>query len=207
MRQLLLYMGRLWSYLVPQELAYLWNRAKDYLYTGYTTRGFKHWGARSIVQRKWHEIIGTECIEVGDDCTFYPDIELTAWTSYKGATFQPRIIIGNGCTIRNRNHITAINKIQIGNNLLTGNDVLISDNNHGAFDMNELHIRPQDRKITSKGEVIIGNNVWIGAKATILGNVHIGDGAIIAANSVVTHDVPAYSIAAGAPAKIIKQIQ
>ena len=97
--------------------------------------------------------------------------------------------------------------IQIGDNLLTGNDVLISDNNHGQTVKDDLMIRPQDRPIHSKGEIIIGNNVWIGEKAVVLGNVKIGDGAIIAANSVVTHDVPAYSIAAGVPAKIIKQIQ
>lgn len=53
--------------------------------------------------------------------------------------------------------------------------------------------------------MIIGNNVWIGDKATILPNVSIGNGAIIAANSVVTKDVPEYCIVAGNPAKIIKQ--
>lgn len=60
--------------------------------------------------------------------------------------------------------------------------------------------------VTSKGPVIIGSNVWFGDKATILPNVTIGDGAVIAANSVVTKDVPAYSVVAGNPAKIIKQV-
>ena len=61
------------------------------------------------------------------------------------------------------------------------------------------------RFVTSKGPVIIGNNVWIGDKATVLPNVTIGDGAVIAANAVVTKDVPPYSIVAGNPAKVIKQ--
>ena len=61
------------------------------------------------------------------------------------------------------------------------------------------------RPVVSKGSVIIGNNVWIGDKATILPNVTIGDGAVIAANSVVTKDVPAYSVVAGNPAKVIKE--
>ena len=50
----------------------------------------------------------------------------------------------------------------------------------------------------------IGNNVWIGDKATILPDVTIGDGAVIAANSVVTKDVPAYNVVAGNPAKVVK---
>lgn len=57
----------------------------------------------------------------------------------------------------------------------------------------------------SKGDVTIGDNVWIGDKATVLPGVTIGDGAVIAANTVVTHDVPAYSVVGGNPARIIKQ--
>jgi acetyltransferase-like isoleucine patch superfamily enzyme len=67
-----------------------------------------------------------------------------------------------------------------------------------------LKENPIKRPIISKGPVIIGNNVWIGDKATILSDVKIGDGAIIAANAVVTKDVPAYSMAAGIPAQVIK---
>lgn len=53
----------------------------------------------------------------------------------------------------------------------------------------------------------IGNNVWIGDKSTILDGVHIGDNVIVGANSVVTHDIPSNSVAAGMPAKIIKQLK
>lgn len=58
----------------------------------------------------------------------------------------------------------------------------------------------------SKGPVIIGQNVWVGDKATILPGVTIGDGAVIGANSVVTKDVPPYSIVGGNPAKVLKQL-
>ena len=68
-----------------------------------------------------------------------------------------------------------------------------------------MEIPPTQRPVYSKGPVIIGNNVWIGDKATILPNVSIGNGAIIAANSVVTKDVPEYCIVAGNPAKIINR--
>lgn len=57
---------------------------------------------------------------------------------------------------------------------------------------------------TSKGSVIIANDVWIGARATILSGVTIGDGAVVAADAVVTHDVPPYAIVAGNPARIVR---
>lgn len=88
--------------------------------------------------------------------------------------------------------------------MLTGRFVLISDNNHGTpGDVAELNIPPIDRALSSKGPIIIGNNVWIGDRATILGGVTIGDGAIIAAGAVVTKDVPAAAIVVGNPGRII----
>ena len=57
---------------------------------------------------------------------------------------------------------------------------------------------------SSKGDVVIGNDVWIGMHATILSGVTIGDGAVVAAHAVVTKDVPPYAIVAGNPAKVVK---
>lgn len=132
---------------------------------------------------------------------------LECWDKYKNLTFHPQLTIGRNCWIGEFTHITCINKITIGDGLLTGRFVLISDNNHGSsFSEEEQRMRPQDRPLSSKGPITIGNNVWIGDKATILGGVKIGDGSIIAANTVVTKDVPAYSVVAGIPARIIKQI-
>lgn len=66
---------------------------------------------------------------------------------------------------------------------------------------------PVNRRLHSKGDITIGNSVWIGDKATILPAVTIGDGAVIAANTEVTKDVPAYSVVVGNPAKVIKQVK
>ena len=60
------------------------------------------------------------------------------------------------------------------------------------------------RKVVSKGAVVIDDNVWIGDKVSIMPGVHIGEGSIIAANAVVTKNIPPYSIAAGVPAKVIR---
>jgi acetyltransferase-like isoleucine patch superfamily enzyme len=83
--------------------------------------------------------------------------------------------------------------------------VTITDNIHGETDYATLQTPPFQRMVTSRGPVIIGDNVWVGDKATILPNVTIGNGAVIAANTVVTKDVPAYSIAVGNPARIIQR--
>ena len=144
----------------------------------------------------------TQYIHIGDNNCFGKDLYLTTWGGYKD---KPLLRIGNNCSFGAYNHITCANKITIGDSLLTGKWVTITDNSHGETDKSTLEMRPQKRPITSKGPVIIGNNVWIGDKATILPGVTIGDGAVIAANAVVTKDVPAYYVAGGNPAKVIKR--
>ena len=83
----------------------------------------------------------------------------------------------------------------------------IGDNAHGGLSWEESMIPPIRRQLVSKGEIKIGENVWICDKVTILGGVTIGDNVIIGADSIVTHDIPSNSIAAGIPAKIIKQLK
>ena len=69
----------------------------------------------------------------------------------------------------------------------------------------EKDIPPVERKLMTKGPVIIGKNVWIGRNVTILSGVTIGDGAIVGANSVVTKNVQAYSVVAGCPVVEIRR--
>lgn len=64
---------------------------------------------------------------------------------------------------------------------------------------------PQIEDLPLKGDTVIGNDVWIGQNVTVMPGVHIGDGSVIAANTVVTKDVPAYCIAGGNPCKIIRK--
>ena len=117
------------------------------------------------------------------------------------------MVIGNDISIGEYSHITCAQKMVIGDGLLTGRYVLITDNAHGENLPDELNIPPLARRVYSSGPVIIGRNVWIGDKATILPNVKIGDGAVIAANAVVTKNVPPYTVVAGCPARIVKTIK
>ena len=119
----------------------------------------------------------------------------------------PEIRIGDNCHIGAMSHITSCNSIIIGKKLLTGTNVLITDNSHGSSKMESLMLHPQKRKLVSKGGVVIGDNVWLGNNVCIMPGVTIGDGVIVGANSVVTKDLPSFSVAVGAPAKVIKQIK
>lgn len=153
-----------------------------------------------------------ECISIGEHTSFGDWLYLTAWKEYdiveeQKQLLSPELSIGKDCNFGAFNHITCANRVTIGDRCLTGKWVTITDNSHGRTDSETLMTAPIKRSLFSKGPVIIGDNVWIGDKATILPGVTIGNGAVIAANAVVTKDVPAYSVAAGNPARIIKQNQ
>jgi len=153
-------------------------------------------------------VIGGKYIIIGNETYIGKESILSARDSYGNQTFTPTITIGNRCGLGEYTHITAINKIIIGDGVLLGNFVILTDNFHGGGDFidNQIPVHPINRPLYSKGPVIIGDNVWIGDKATILPGVTIGNGAIVGANSVVTKDVPARAVVAGSPAKIIKMI-
>lgn len=151
-------------------------------------------------------IVGANYFNIGEECYFGKQAVLTAWDTFNNKHYQPRVKIGKGCSFGDYLHLTCIQAITIGDNVLTGRWVTITDNSHGNTVLESLKTAPQKRELTSKGAVTIGDNVWIGDKATILSGVTIGNGAVIAANAVVTKDVPSYSVAGGNPARIIKQI-
>ena len=151
------------------------------------------------------KLIGSSYISIGKDTYVGRFCILSTWNR-DTEKCPPHLSIGDRCNFGEYNHITTSNCIEIGNDVLTGRWVTITDNSHGTTDDEILQIPPSKRKLWSKGPVYIGNKVWIGDKATILPDVTIGDGAVIAANAVVTKDVPAYCVVAGNPAKVVKSL-
>ncbi|MBE0390232.1 DapH/DapD/GlmU-related protein [Flavobacterium sp. PL002] len=105
-------------------------------------------------------------------------------------------------------HITAMNSVTIGDNVLMASKIFISDCTHGSYsgDSNDSNPNsiPIDRPLSSK-PIIIEDNVWLGEFVSVLPGVTIGKGTIVGANSVVSKDLPKYVIAVGSPAKPIKR--
>lgn len=130
-------------------------------------------------------------------------------TEHNNKEYFPVCIVGNNVRISDFGHIGCCNKLIIGNDVLIGSKVYISDHGHGVYSgtsNSSSMIPPNDRELYI-GTVEIGNNVYIGDNVSILPNVKIEDGVIIAANSVVVSNslLERNTIYAGIPVKKIKK--
>lgn len=151
-------------------------------------------------------LIGPERIKLGESVQIGQYSTISTWSGNEEAD-GVKLLINDNVTIGSFAHITATNKIVIEEGVLIGKYVTITDNSHGETNGKEKNILPIERTLYCKGTVLICKNVWLGDKVTVLPGVCIGEGAIIGSNSVVTKDIPPYSVACGIPAKVIKEIQ
>lgn len=116
---------------------------------------------------------------------------------------QARITIGSGCFLNKNTMLAAQEGIEIGDHVMFANNCFVGDSDH-AHDDPDVPVTMQG--FVAKGPVRIGSNVWFGVNCVVTGGVEIGDRAVIGANSVVTSDIPPRTIAAGVPAKVIREI-
>ena len=203
-------LARLWGCLYSFETSSWLLQKRNSLYTMWIRNFIGEVGTGTRFMRPMRlEGGGYRKIHIGTNTVFNSldlDAGLACGNILTMATslFYPQIIIGNDCNFGEFCQITAINRISIGNGLLTGRFVYIGDNAHGGLSSEEKDIPPIKRKLQSKGEIVIGNNVWIGDKVTILGGVTIGDNVIIGAGSIVTHNIPSDCVAVGIPVKVVR---
>ena len=101
-------------------------------------------------------------------------------------------------------YISCASKVEIGDNVMMGSNVFITDNYHG--DTSKIIPSRLQSPLFIKGSVKIGAGVWLGSNVCILPNVTIGENSIIGANSVVNKDIPPNVVAAGVPARVIKTL-
>jgi len=188
----------------PWALWLLMRRAASKLKSAYLGRLF---GAHGLYLGPGCKVVGSRFIHFGANIYAQGHLWLEAVSAYKDQRFQPTLEIGDHVSISERVHISCIERIQIGRRVLIGSNVYIGDHHHGAYngvEQTDPEIPPAARPLGGGGPVIIGDDVWIGDNAVIVGPVSIGSGSIIGANSMVRRDVPARTIAAGAPSRAIK---
>lgn len=193
------------TYLYPLKVNNKFNHWLDIIHTQWIKHFIGSVGTNCLIGRGCQlQGDGNENIIIGNNTTLVSHNILGCWMNYGNQKFMPHIKIGNNTNIGEYTQISAAKEVIIGDGVLTGRFCYISDNNHGKSDYESLQVRPADRELYIKGPVHIGNNVWIGDRVCILSGVTVGDGAIIAANAVVTKDVPPYSVVGGVPAKVLK---
>lgn len=143
-----------------------------------------------------------QCIHIGKNVGIGTGSFFGPVVRYAGINYNPKIIIGESTWIGKNASIAAIDRVEIGKNVLFAGCVHITDHSHGYEDI----LRPMSpQPLISKGPVIIEDDCWLGFSCEILSGVHIGKHSVVAARAVVTKDVPPYSIVAGNPARIVKQ--
>jgi acetyltransferase-like isoleucine patch superfamily enzyme len=145
-------------------------------------------------------------ISIGREVNIGAFCRITVSTEFGGHQVKSankiRIKIGDNVDVGNNTFISANNRIEIGKHVIMSSYVFITDHDHGFQDFSKnLHEQP----LSEGGHVIIGDNVFLGTKCSVLKNVTIGERSVVSANAVVTKDVPAFSVVAGNPAKIIKR--
>jgi len=155
-------------------------------------RAFVRWPVQGNVL----EALRDGRLEVGEHTLLEPGVWITA-------PDPARIRIGSGTFLNMGVMLAAVDLVEIGDHCMLANGCFVTDGNHRYDDPD----RPVPwQGFTTKGPTRIGSNVWMGANVVVTSGATIGDRCVIGANSVVTGTIPPFSIAAGAPARVLRTI-
>lgn len=169
-----------------------WNRARIH-YELMRREAFARWPVHGNVLQALQE----GRLEIGRHALLEPNVWITAPGS-------ARVRIGEGTFLNMGVMIAAEQLVEIGDHCMLANGCFVSDSSH-RYDDPEKPITWQG--FQGKGPTRIGDNCWLGIGTAVTSGVTIGERCVIGANSVVTKDIPAFSIAAGAPAKVIREVE
>jgi serine acetyltransferase len=165
-------------------------------------RAFAAFGPGSIIGFPVAALYGQEWIEIGAETMIGSHVSLSAgMIPGQDLGTQPVVKIGNRCVVGRGSHIVGHFSIVIGDDVYTGPNVYITDQNHGYADPEV----PIGRQWPSNAAVNIGQGSWLGAGAIVLPGASIGRNVVVAAGAVVRGHVPDLCVVAGVPAKVVRQ--
>jgi acetyltransferase-like isoleucine patch superfamily enzyme len=169
-----------------------WNRAR--IHWEFARReAFVRWPVHGNVL----EALREGRLEIGAHVLLEPGVWITAPDA-------ARVRVGRGTFLNQGVMVAALERVEIGEQCMLANGCLVTDADH-RFDDPDRPVPWQG--FTSRGPTRIGGNVWLGANVVVTSGVTIGERCVIGANSVVTRDIPAFSVAAGVPAKVLRPIE
>ena len=165
-------------------------------------RRFGKFGDNSIICFPANTIFNEHYIHIGEGTMIGPDVTLSAGMMPGQQCLTDSVVrIGDRCLIGKGSGIVGHLSIDIGNDVWTGHNVYITDQNHGYEDIT----RPISQQTMPEQPVVIGDGSWLGFGTVVLPGARIGRHVTVGANSVVTGELPDYCVAAGAPATVIRR--
>ena len=181
-----------------EDLLQWYDRVKSHLLTRIVRSSFDAFGlgSRIVAPLRLH---GAARIRVGARVFFGSGCWLNCVSTATNSESPVLLSIGDDVSISGGCTLSAALNVTIGDSVLIARGVYISDHDHRRKDGQTLH-----RDVGETAAVAIGEGVWLGQSCCVLRGVSIGAGAVIGANSVVTHDVPPGGVAVGAPARLLK---
>lgn len=158
-------------------------------------------GEGSIVCFPYDTLMNTQSIHIGANTMISGHVALSAgWGPVHHGLHERVVVIGDRCLIGRGSSVVGHRLIEIGDDVWTGHNVHITDMNHGYEDLD----RPISQQNQPEAPVSIGSGSWLGHNTVVLPGVTIGEHVVVGAGSIVTSDLPSFSVAVGSPARVIR---
>lgn len=165
-------------------------------------RRFGSFGAGSVVCFPMTALVNERYIHIGADTVIGPQVTLSAGMAPGQQCLRADVVrLGDRCLLGKGSAIVGHLQIAVGDDVWTGHHVYITDQNHGYADVG----LPISRQAMPERAVSIGDGSWLGHGTVVLPGARIGRHVVIGANSVVTGELPDFSVAVGAPARVVRR--
>ena len=165
-------------------------------------RRFGNFGSGTCISWPTGYVFGERWIHLGEDTLVGSHVTLSAgMVPGQQMVTDPVVRIGDRCLIGRGSAVVGHLSIDIGDDVFTGMNVYITDQNHGYEDLD----MPIGTQLPSEDPVVIGADSWIGSGAVILPGARIGRHVVVGANSVVRGEIPDYSVVVGSPGRVVRR--